>query len=206
MGMMRLSKVIVILLILFLQGCYIIHEPGYYDHGYGPPPIVFDEPPYVIVVPDTYYVYAVPDINVELYFWNGWWWRLWESRWYRSRYYDRGWYYYKAIPSFYFDIDLGWRGCYRDRNWYGHRWNYYRIPYHRLEQNWKSWQNDRHWERQGTWGVQNYHPRSKQQIKELRQQRQKQYRQRQPRIDQPQSERSDKRQRNYKMEQRQRHH
>ncbi|HLN93889.1 MAG TPA: hypothetical protein VK389_08500, partial [Thermoanaerobaculia bacterium] len=30
-----------------------------------PPPIVFEEPPAVIVMPDTYYVYAVPDIDVD---------------------------------------------------------------------------------------------------------------------------------------------
>ena len=82
------------------------------------------------------------------------------------------------VPSFYFDVDPGWRGYYRDHNWYGHRWNYERIPQQRLQQNWKGWQNNRHWERQGTWGVQGYQPRPQQKIQELRQQRQQQYQQR----------------------------
>jgi hypothetical protein len=55
-----------------------------------PPPIVFHEPPDVIVIPDTNDVYVVPYIDADLFFWNGWWWRLWEAHWYRSHYYDRG--------------------------------------------------------------------------------------------------------------------
>src|SRR4030043_52948 len=143
-----------------------------------PPPIVFQAPPDVIVLPDTNDVYVVPDVDVDIFFWNGWWWRPWEGRWYRSHYYNRGWRYYNNVPSFYFDVDPGWRGYYRDHNWYGHRWNYERIPFHRLHQNWNSWHNDRHWERQGTWGVQGYHPRPQHQRQELRQQRQWQYQQR----------------------------
>jgi hypothetical protein len=160
-----------------------------------PPPIVFAAPPDVIVMPDTSDVYVVPDIDVALFFWNGWWWRLWEGRWYRSHYYNRGWGYYNNVPSFYFDVDPGWRRYYRDHNWYGHRWNYERIPYQRLQQNWKSWHNNRHWERQGTWGVEGYQPRSRQQRQGLRQQRQQQYqqrpevqKQRQPRVRQPQGQ------------------
>jgi hypothetical protein len=75
-----------------------------------PPPFVFQAPPDVVVMPDTNYVYVVPDIDVDLFFWYGWWWRLWEGRWYRSHYYDRGWAYYNRVPSFYFDVDPGWRG------------------------------------------------------------------------------------------------
>ena len=142
-----------------------------------PPPIVFSQPPELIVLPDTY-VYVVPDIHEEIFFYDGFWWRPWEGRWYRSPYYDRGWAYYNNVPSFYFDVDPGWRGYYRDHNWYGHRWNYERIPNQQLQQNWKSWDTNRHWEKQGTWGVQGYQPRPQQHIQELRQQRQQQYQQR----------------------------
>jgi len=151
-----------------------------------PPPIVFAAPPELIVLPDTY-VYVAPDIDVDFYFWNGWWWRFWEGRWYRSRYYNRGWGYYNNVPSFYFDVDPGWRGYYRDHNWHGHRWNYERIPDRRLQQNWSTWQKDRHWERRGTWGVQSYKPRPQQQRQELRQQRQQQYQQR-PEVQQHQKQ------------------
>jgi hypothetical protein len=143
-----------------------------------PPPIVFGAPPAVIVIPDTDSVYVVPDVEVDIFFWNGWWWRPWEGRWYRSHYYNRGWAYYNNVPRFYFDVDPGWRGYYRDHDWYGHRWNYERIPDRKLQQNWRSWREERHWERQGTWGVQGYQPRPHQQIQELRHQRQEQYQQR----------------------------
>ncbi|MGE5840138.1 MAG: hypothetical protein ACM34H_09400 [Deltaproteobacteria bacterium] len=144
-----------------------------------PPPIIFPAPPQVIVLPDTDNVYVAPDINVDLFFWGGWWWRLWEGRWYRSRYYDRGWGYYNHVPIFYFDVDPGWRGYYRNRHWHGHRWNYERIPDQRLQRNWKSWEKDRRWERRGTWGVQNYRDRPKpQQRNELRHRREQEYHQR----------------------------
>ena len=85
-----------------------------------PPPIVFEAPPEVVVIPDTDDVYVDPDIDVDLFFWNGWWWRLWEGRWYRSQYYNQGWVYYDNVPSFYFDVDPDWRGYYRNHDWHGH--------------------------------------------------------------------------------------
>ena len=145
--------------------------------GISLPPIVFAAPPALIVLPGTY-VYVVPDYDEDIFFYGGWWWRPWEGRWYRSHYYNRGWSYYRNVPSFYFDVDPGWRGYYRERNWYGHRWDYERIPERRVKQNWKSWNSNRYWERQSTWGVQNYQPPPQKQRQELRKQRQQQYQQR----------------------------
>jgi len=139
-----------------------------------PPVITFSMAPEVIVIPGTY-VYVIPDIDVDVFFYSGWWWRPWEGRWYRSRYYDRDWIYYNYIPAFYYDIDFGWRGYYRDRNWHGHRWDYQRIPYHHLQQNWRGWDRDRYWEKQRSWNVEKYRPPSPQQRQELRRQRQREY-------------------------------
>jgi hypothetical protein len=164
-----------------------------------PPLIVFSSPPELIVLPDTY-VYVVPDVEAEIFFYDGWWWRPWEGRWYRSHYYDRDWGYYNNVPSFYFDVDPGWRGYYRDRNWYGHQWNYDRIPHQRLHQNWKSWQSKRHWEKQGTWGVQGYKPQPQQQRQELRQQRQQQYQQK-PEVQQQRQQPKEKAQKPQRQEQ-----
>ena len=36
-----------------------------------PPPIVFNAPPDVIVLPDTDDVYVVPDSDADLFFWDG---------------------------------------------------------------------------------------------------------------------------------------
>lgn len=162
-----------------------------------PPPIVFAAPPELIVLPDTDYVYVAPAIDVDLFFWNGWWWRFWEGRWYRSHYYNRGWGYYNYVPRFYYDVDPGWRRYYRERSWYGHRWNYAPIPERRLQQNWKTWQNNRYWDKKRTWNVQNYQPRPQQQRMELRNQRQKQYQQ------MPEVQRHQQQMRERQMQQRQ---
>ena len=127
-----------------------------------PPPIVFAAPPEVIVIPETY-VYAVPDLDVDIFFYNGWWWRPWEGRWYRSRHYGSGWVYYQRVPSFYRGIPSGWRNDYRDHRWGGHPWNYQRIPEKQLRRNWSSWEKGRHWEKQNTWGVQGLKPRTQSQ-------------------------------------------
>ena len=37
-----------------------------------PPPIEFSAPPELIVIPETY-VYVAPEIDVDLFFWGGWW-------------------------------------------------------------------------------------------------------------------------------------
>jgi len=143
-----------------------------------PPPIVFQAPPAVIVLPDTPDVYAVPDVGVDFFFYNGWWWRFWDGYWYRSHYYDRGWVYFNHVPRFYYDVDPDWRGFYKSHDWHGHPWNYQRITNGQLQRNWSSWHSSGYWQKQKTWGVQGYHPRPVQEQQALRQQRQQQYQQR----------------------------
>ena len=117
-----------------------------------PLPIVFAAPPRLVVVPETY-VYAVPDIEVDLFFYDGWWWRPWQGRWYRSRHYNSGWVYYRSVPYFYRGIPPYWRNDYLKHRWEGHRWNYQRISHYEVERNWRDWGKSRHWEHQN-WGVQ----------------------------------------------------
>jgi hypothetical protein len=127
-----------------------------------PPLIVFATPPEVVVIPETY-VYVVPDSNVDIFFYDGWWWRPWEGRWYRSRHYDSGWVYYQRVPSFYARIPSSWRNDYRDHRWGGRPWNYQRIPNQQLQRNWSTWKKSNHWEKQQTWGVQGLKPRTRSQ-------------------------------------------
>jgi len=143
-----------------------------------PAPVYSGGPPEVIVLPDTENVYVVPDRDFDMFFWNGWWWRPWEGRWYRSRYYNRSWSNYNNVPSFYYDVDPEWRTYYRDRNWSGHRWNYERIPRQRLKNNWKKWHSERYWQRNRTWNVEHYQPRSQHEFRAIREQRQERYQQR----------------------------
>lgn len=127
-----------------------------------PPLIVFAAPPEVVVIPETY-VYAVPDVDVDIFFYNGWWWRPWQGHWYRSRHYDSGWAYYQRTPSFYARIPSSWRNDYRDHRWEGHQWNHQRIPHQQLQRNWSTWEKSRHWEKQQTWGVQGLNHRTRSQ-------------------------------------------
>jgi hypothetical protein len=127
-----------------------------------PPPILFPAPPELIVLPETY-VYVAPDVDVDIFFYNGWWWRPWEGRWYRSRYYNNGWAYYQSVPSFYRGIPRGWRNDYRERRWKGHQWDHQRIPHQQVQGNWKNWERNRHWEKQNTWGVQGLKTRTQSQ-------------------------------------------
>jgi hypothetical protein len=127
-----------------------------------PPLILSAGPLEVVVIPGTY-VYAVPDLDVDIFFYNGWWWRPWEGRWYRSRHYDSGWGYYRNVPSFYRRIPSSWRNDYREHRWKGHQWDYQRIPHQQVQGNWRNWQKTRHWEKQNTWGVQGLKPQTRSQ-------------------------------------------
>jgi len=124
-----------------------------------PLPIVFAAPPRLVVVPGTY-AYVVPDIAVDLFFYDGWWWRPWQGRWYRSRHYNSDWIYYPRVPFFYAQIHQDWRERYRKHRWEGRRWNHKPIPSQRIEQNWKGWKQNKHWE-QKSWNVEGFRKRAR---------------------------------------------
>ena len=113
-----------------------------------PPPIPFIGPPKVVVLPGTD-VYAVPDVEQELFFRGGWWWRPWGGHWYRSKYHDHGWAYYRNSPSWYRGIPRDWRGNYRNHMWGGHSWKPPHINHSNLNNHWRGghWRNDHGWAR-----------------------------------------------------------
>jgi len=103
------------------------------------PAISFAAPPDLVVIPGTY-VYMVPDIDVDVLFYQGDWWRPYQGRWYRSRDYDGQWSYVEAerIPS-------GLRALPQD---YRHRLStgYERIPHGDVKRNWRHWEKVKHWD------------------------------------------------------------
>lgn len=56
----------------------------------GPPPIVVSAPPEVVMMPESG-VYFVPDVNYDVFFYNGYWWSPRGDRWYRASRYNGPW-------------------------------------------------------------------------------------------------------------------
>ena len=108
-----------------------------------PPPFLIPAPPPVVVIPRTY-VYAVPDVEVDILFHHGYWYRPHEGRWYRSRSYNGPWAYLPPrsvprplieLPPDHHRIPPGYR----------------RIPHGDLRKNWSGWERRRHWDRDREW-------------------------------------------------------
>ena len=57
-----------------------------------PPPLVIPKPPPMYVIPRTY-VYFPPEVEVDVFFYNGYWYRPHQGHWYRSENYDDRWVY-----------------------------------------------------------------------------------------------------------------
>jgi len=146
---MRITKLAVLffgVLLLMLIGSSIESTAAInVNVGIFPPPPVFrlPAPPPVFVVPGTY-VYAVPDIAVEILFYQGHWYRPHEGHWYRSSSYNGPWVYLDPprVPRVFFDLPPGY---YRIPP--GHQ----KIPYGQLKKSWGKWERERYWERDERW-------------------------------------------------------
>ncbi|HVO68280.1 MAG TPA: hypothetical protein VMT12_17520 [Syntrophales bacterium] len=102
------------------------------------PPLVIPAPPGLVVVPDTY-VYYPPDVDVDIFFYHGYWYRPHHGYWYRSRSYNGPWgrIAVKRVPRAVYRIPPGFR----------HGPTYDRVPHGEVMRNWRGWERDRHWER-----------------------------------------------------------
>ena len=56
----------------------------------GPPPIVVSAPPAVVMIPGSQ-VHFVPDPNIDVFFYGGYWWSPRGEQWYRARAYNGPW-------------------------------------------------------------------------------------------------------------------
>ena len=141
---MRKSCLLIIsALLLVLAGAATYSEAGVrVNIGVNLPAIRFAAPPDVVVIPGTY-VYMVPDIDVDILFFQGYWWRPYEGHWYRSRDYRGSWRYVepRRVPS----------GLVQLPSDYRHRLSpgYERLPHRDVQRNWKKWEKERHWDRRG---------------------------------------------------------
>jgi hypothetical protein len=106
-----------------------------------PPPLVIPAPPPVFVIPGTY-AYFAPDVDVELFFYHGFWYRHHAEYWYRSSHYGGPWGFVvmSKVPRVLINLPPGYRNVPP-----GHK----RIPYNQLRKNWKPWEREKHWDRPG---------------------------------------------------------
>lgn len=104
-----------------------------------PPPLVIPAPPAMMVVPGTY-VYFVPDVTVDIFFYGGWWYRPYRDYWYRSRGYNGPWVHVgiSRVPPVVINVPRHFRSVPP-----GHA----RIPYGQFKKNWKTWERERHWDK-----------------------------------------------------------
>ncbi|HME42029.1 MAG TPA: hypothetical protein VKF36_02995 [Syntrophorhabdales bacterium] len=114
------------------------------DIRIGPPPVYrIAAPPPVVVIPGTY-VYVVPGIAVDIFFYQGSWYRLHEGHWFRAQSYNGPWGYLPPerlprpllqLPPDYRNVPPGYR----------------RVPYGELKKNWAGWDRNRYWDRDKAW-------------------------------------------------------
>lgn len=76
----------------------------------GPPVVMVDEPPEIVFVPGLG-IYYVPDPELEIFFYEGFWWSRRGNYWYHSRYYRSGWTIvsYRKVPGPVFKVPRDYR-------------------------------------------------------------------------------------------------
>ncbi len=108
-----------------------------------PPAYSFSVPPEVSVIPGTD-MYLVPDIGVDILFYQGYWYRPYGGRWFFARSYNGPWGYLepRRIPPPFLRLSPGHLRLPP---------GYHRIPYRELQTNWRRWESDRHWHGSRGW-------------------------------------------------------
>jgi hypothetical protein len=108
----------------------------------GLPLVTFAEPPEMVVIPGSY-VYYVPNIQDEVFFYQGIWYRHWGDGWRSSRDYNGPWGYVgpRYVPRPFLRLPPGYR------QWAVHE----RVRYNDLNTNWRRWEKERYWEKKHDW-------------------------------------------------------
>lgn len=105
------------------------------------PQVVIPAPPAVVVMPGTY-VYFAPDVEVDMFFYHGYWYQPHHGHWYRAKGYNGPWANIKdsGVPHVLRDLPPDFRRSVRHRE---------RIRYADFKNNWKSWERNKHWDKRG---------------------------------------------------------
>ena len=110
--------------------------------GQEPPPLQFDAPPDVVVVPSNGApVYMVPNVT-GVYFYNNYWYRFYSGRWFRTTVYNGSWgpVALKVVPMAIVNVPPEYPR-YLPRG-------YQRVHYNDFNRNWNTWEREQHWQKQ----------------------------------------------------------
>lgn len=102
------------------------------------PGLVIPAPPALVVIPGTY-AYFAPDVDVDVFFYHGYWYRPYGGRWYIAGGYNGPWRYVdvQRVPRVLIDLPPTYRGLPP-----GHE----RMPYGQVRRNWRTWERERRWD------------------------------------------------------------
>ncbi len=113
------------------------------------PGLVIPVPPAMIVIPGSN-VYYPPDVDVDIFFYHGYWYRPYRGGWYIADEYNGPW---RGIgPERVPRALSGMPNDYR-RVPPGHE----RVPYGQVKKNWRNWEDEGHWDRGGERGRRGEH-------------------------------------------------
>ncbi len=99
---------------------------------------VIPAPPPLIVVPGTY-VYYPPEVGVDIFFYHGYWYRPYNGGWYIGSGYNGPWRTVAPgrVPRAVIDVPHNYRGMSPIHD---------RLPYSTVRSNWRTWEQERHWD------------------------------------------------------------
>lgn len=140
----EMSFLVIVMALTALLGFAVQSDAGVnIGIGINIPAFTFSAPPPLVVIPGTY-AYFVPDVDVDVLFYHGYWYRPHGNRWYRATAYNGPWVYISAgrVPRVLVDLPPDYRHVYA-----GHR----HIEYRDFNRHWRSWERNRYWERDEHW-------------------------------------------------------
>lgn len=103
------------------------------------PGVVIASPPELFVIPGSY-IYFIPDLDDDVFFYHGYWYRPYRGQWHRAGDYNGPWVVISIsrVPGVLINLSPGFR-----RDPYGHE----RIPWGQVKKHWRGWEEERHWEK-----------------------------------------------------------
>ncbi len=103
------------------------------------PGLVITAPPAMVVIPGTY-AYFPPDVEADIFFYHGYWYRPYRGQWFISAEYSGPWgsIAINRVPGVLINLPPYYRQVPP---------SYMRMPYGMVRKNWRTWEEERYWDR-----------------------------------------------------------